>query len=78
MTGDDLKLIMSDWNLNAAQLAKVLCLHSTKLSEYLADVQRIPCSVTYSIEALQKLSAEQRVALFEQRMQRAPHQHPKS
>ena len=53
MTADDLKQILSDWELNAAQLAKVLCLHSTKLSEYLGDVKRIPCAVIYSIEALQ-------------------------
>jgi hypothetical protein len=65
---------MKQWDLNAAQLAKVLCLHSNKLSEYLGGVSRIPCAVRFSIEALQLLSPGQRSALFEKRLQRQAHQ----
>jgi len=73
MTGAELKAVMNGWQLNAAQLAKVLCLHSNKVSEYLSDVTRIPCAVLFSIEALQLLSHHQRQQLFEQRLQRQPH-----
>lgn len=73
MSYQDLENVMTEWGLNAAQLAKVLCLHSGKVSEYLADVRRIPCSVYYSIQALQLLDPEQRTVLFAQRLQRKPH-----
>jgi plasmid maintenance system antidote protein VapI len=74
MTGEDLKDVMQDWDLNAAQLAKVLCLHSNKLSEYLADAARIPCAVAFSIEAVQLLTPGQRSALIQKRLQRKAHQ----
>lgn len=74
MTGDELKGVMQEWGLNAAQLAKVLCLHSNKLSEYLADMERIPCVVAFSIEALQLLSPGERSALIQKRLQRKAHQ----
>ena len=49
MKAEELKAQMQAWNLNAAELAKVLCLHTTKVSEYLGDVQRIPCVIEFSI-----------------------------
>ena len=73
MTQLDLENVMREWGLNAAQLAKVLCLHSAKISEYLAGVRPIPCSVFYSIQALQMLEPAQRAGLIAQRLQRKPH-----
>jgi len=74
MTPEELKTVMQNWDLDAAQLAKVLCLHSNKLSEYLEGVSRIPCAVRFSIEALQLLTPGQRSALFEKRLQRRAHE----
>ncbi|RTZ73836.1 MAG: hypothetical protein DSZ02_06405, partial [Gammaproteobacteria bacterium] len=48
MTAEELKEVMNLWGLNAAQLAKVLCLHSNKVSEYLGGVSRIPCAIAFS------------------------------
>ncbi len=73
MTAEELKEVMSRWGLNAAQLAKVLCLHSNKVSEYLGDVSRIPCAIAFSIEALRLLPDAEREALFEKRLQRPTH-----
>ncbi len=73
MTAEELKEVMNQWELNAAQLAKVLCLHSNKVSEYLGGVSRIPCAIAFSIEALQLLPEAQRKALFTQRLQRPTH-----
>jgi len=73
MTAEELKEVMKQWGLNAAQLAKVLCLHSNKVSEYLGSVSRIPCAIAFSIEALQRLPAAERSALFEKRLQRPTH-----
>lgn len=73
MTAEELKQVMLRWELNAAQLAKVLCLHSNKVSEYLGEVSRIPCALAYSVEALELLPAEERRRLFEKRLQRSTH-----
>ncbi len=73
MTGEELKTILKKWQLNAAQGAKVLCLHSNKMSEYLEDISRIPCALRFSIEALELLDEDTRRVLFEQRLQRKPH-----
>jgi hypothetical protein len=78
MTGDELKKVLRDWGLNAAQGAKVLCLHSNKLSEYLEDVSRIPCAVAFHVEALNLLPAGQRERLLAQRVQRKAHEQPGS
>lgn len=75
MKGEELKSILKTWQINAAQGAKVLCLHSNKMSEYLEDISRIPCAVRFSIEALQLLDDETRTALFEKRLQRKAHDH---
>ena len=45
MTATELNQIRKHWQLNAAQLAKVLCVHTNKMSEYLSGVTRIPCSL---------------------------------
>ena len=74
MTGDELKRVFRDWGLNAAQGAKVLCLHSNKLSEYLDDVSSVPCAVEFHVEALNLLPAEQRRQLLARRIDRKPHQ----
>ena len=74
MTGEELKQVLRKWGLNAAQGAKVLCIHSNKLSEYLEDVSRIPCGVRFHVEALELLPEEQRRVLFEQRLQRKAHE----
>ncbi len=73
MTAEELDSVRRRWGLDAAQLAKVLCLHSTKVSEYLGEVARIPCAVAYSIEALELLPDAQRQALFEKRLARPTH-----
>ncbi len=73
MTEIELNQIRKGWQLNAAQLARVLCVHTNKVSEYLAGVTRIPCSLAMHIEALQLLSENTRLALFEQRLNRKVH-----
>lgn len=73
MTSDELKVVMRQWDMNAAQLAKVLCLHTNKISEYLGGVERIPCAIAFSIDALERISREQRAALFQQRLERKIH-----
>ncbi|WP_018955146.1 hypothetical protein [Thioalkalivibrio sulfidiphilus] len=75
MTGEELKQVFRDWGLNAAQGAKVLCLHSNKLSEYLEDVSRIPCAVAFHVEALNLLPEVVRQRLLAQRVQRRTHEH---
>jgi hypothetical protein len=74
MTGDELKQVFRAWGLNAAQGAKVLCLHSNKLSEYLEGVSRVPCAVRFHVEALELLSETQRRLLIERRVQRRAHE----
>ncbi len=74
MTGEELKQALNAWQLNAAQGAKLLCLHTSKMSEYLEDVTRIPCAVAFSIEALQLLDDEVRQQLIEKRLKRHAHQ----
>ena len=73
MTADELNDVMRKWQLNAAQLAKVLCVHTNKMSEYLGGVERVPCAIAFSIDALQRISQEQRTTLFQQRLERKTH-----
>jgi hypothetical protein len=73
MKADELKAQMQAWELNAAELAKVLCLHTTKISEYLADVERIPCAIEFSIDALSRLPEDERNALIQERIHRKKH-----
>ena len=73
MTAEELDAVMKNWGMNAAQCAKVLCLHTNKLSEYLGGVERIPCAIEFSIDALNRLAIEDRKRLFEQRLQRKTH-----
>ncbi|OOG24541.1 hypothetical protein B1C78_08535 [Thioalkalivibrio denitrificans] len=74
MTGEELKQVLRRWGLNAAQGAKVLCVHSNKLSEYLEDVSRIPCAVRFHVEALEQLPEDKRRVLIEQRVRRKAHE----
>lgn len=74
MTDKELHEVMKDWQLNAAQLAKILCVHSNKMSEYLAGVTRIPCALALHIDALQHVPEQQRSKLFVQRLERKAHQ----
>ncbi len=76
MDAEELKTTLKQWNLNAAHAAKVLCVHTNKLSEYLGGVARIPCSVAFHIEALNQLPEEHRGRLFQQRINRKAHQPP--
>lgn len=73
MTETELNQARNDWHLNAAQLAKVLCVHSNKISEYLSGVTRIPCSLAMHVEALQLLPGDTRAMLFERRLNRKAH-----
>jgi hypothetical protein len=73
MTSDELNKVMHEWGMNAAQLAKVLCLHSNKMSEYLGDVERIPCAIAFSVDALQRIPQDERKLLFGQRLNRETH-----
>jgi hypothetical protein len=73
MTETELNQTRKDWQLNAAQLARVLCVHTSKMSEYLAGVTRIPCALAMHIEALQLLHDEARLTLFQQRLNRNVH-----
>ena len=73
MTAEELNELRRAWDLDARQLAKVLCLHSTKVSEYLGGVEKIPCALAYHLEALGMLSEEQRQTLFEKRLARPTH-----
>ena len=73
MTAEELNAVIRQWDMNAAQCAKILCLHTNKLSEYLGGVERIPCAIEFSIDALNRLSKEDRMQLFEQRLQRKTH-----
>ena len=73
MTPDELKQAFAAWGISAAQGAKILCLHSNKLSEYLAGVERIPCALAFSVEALGLLDDEVRQALFTRRLARKAH-----
>ena len=73
MTAQELNEIMHSWQLNAAELAKILCLHTNKMSEYLGDVERIPCAIAFSIDALQRLSEQERKKVFIERLQRKTH-----
>jgi hypothetical protein len=59
---------------SAAQGAKVLCVHSNRLSEYLEDVSRIPCAVVFHVEALGLLPDAGRQRLFERRIHRKAHE----
>jgi hypothetical protein len=73
MTAEELKQAFDDWGISAAQGAKILCLHSNKLSEYLGDVARIPCAIAFSVEALNLLDEATRRDLFEKRLARKTH-----
>ena len=73
MTDTELNQVRKDWQLNAAQLARVLCVHTNKMSEYLSGVTSIPCAVAMHIEALQLLPIALRERLFEQRLKRRAH-----
>jgi hypothetical protein len=73
MTADELNDVMREWQLNAAQLAKVLCVHTNKMSEYLGGVERVPCAIAFSIDALQRIPLEKRTTLFHQRLERKTH-----
>ena len=70
MTEVELNQVRKHWQLNAAQLARILCVHTNKMSEYLSGVTRIPCSLAMHIEALQLLPDDMRATLFEQRLNR--------
>ncbi len=74
MTAEELEGVMRRWGLNAAELAKVLCVHSNRMSEYLGGVTRIPCSLAFSVEALELLDPDRRQALLERRKARRPHE----
>ena len=74
MTADELNAVMHGWEINAAQFAKVLCLHTNKLSEYLGGIERIPCAIEFSIDALKRLPDDERKALIEQRLNRKMHE----
>lgn len=73
MTEQELDQIRQRWQLNAAQFARILCVHTNKMSEYLAGVSRIPCAMAMHIEALELLPETTRATLFTQRLQRKPH-----
>jgi hypothetical protein len=73
MTPDELKQAFDAWGITAAQGAKILCLHSNRLSEYLAGVERIPCALAFSVEALGLLDDKVRQTLFTQRLARRAH-----
>jgi hypothetical protein len=73
MTDSELNQVRKDWQLDAAQLAKVLCIHTNKMSEYLSGVTRIPCALGMHIEALQLLDDDTRGGLFEKRLNRKAH-----
>jgi len=73
MTGDELKNTFDAWQISAAQGAKVLCLHTSRVSEYLGDVSTIPCSVSFHVEALDLLERTQRAKLIAKRLQRKHH-----
>ena len=74
MTADELNQVLKDWQLNAAQAAKVLCVHSNKMSEYLGDISKIPCAMAFHIDALNQLPEAQRRRMFEQRIKRKTHE----
>lgn len=76
MTAEELQDMLKQWNLNAAQAAKVLCVHTNKMSEYLGGVARVPCSVAFHVDALNQMTEEQRGKIFQQRMHRKAHQPP--
>jgi hypothetical protein len=59
--------------MTAAQGAKILCLHSNKLSEYLGGVYRIPCALVFHIEALNLLDDATREQVFKKRLERKTH-----
>jgi DNA-binding transcriptional regulator YdaS (Cro superfamily) len=73
MTDTELNQVRKNWQLNAAKLARVLCVHTNKMSEYLSGVTRIPCAVAMHIEALQLLPITLRESLLEQRLKRRAH-----
>ncbi len=73
MTGSELKNTFTEWKINATQDARVLCLHTSKVSEYLSDVSSIPCSVSFHIEALNLLERTRREERIARRRQRKPH-----
>ena len=73
MTETELDQARKHWQLNAAQLARILCVHTNKMSEYLSGVTRIPCSLAMHIEALQLLPDDTRAMLFGQRLNRKAH-----
>jgi hypothetical protein len=73
MTGNELKKVFDTWQITAGQGAKILCLHTGTLSEYLSDVTRIPCSVRFHIEALNHLDDTTRATLFKRRLARRAH-----
>ncbi|GAB4350827.1 MAG: hypothetical protein Kow006_14060 [Gammaproteobacteria bacterium] len=73
MTGVELKARFDAWGVSAAEGAKVLCLHTGKLSEYLSDVTPIPCAVAFHVEAISLLDPEVRAALIERRRRRRAH-----
>lgn len=73
MISEELKQAFDNWEINAAQGAKILCLHSNKLSEYLGGIERIPCAIEFSVEALGLLDHDVRIALFQKRLARKTH-----
>jgi hypothetical protein len=74
MTAEELNQVLTQWQLNAAQAAKVLCVHSNKLSEYLGGVTRIPCAVAFHVDALNHVPHEQREKMFARRINRKAHE----
>lgn len=74
MTPEELKQAIDHWQLNAAQAARVLCVHSNKMSEYLGGICRIPCALAFHVDALNRIETEARQQLFEQRIERQSHE----
>ncbi len=74
MTAQQLDDVIRQWGLNAAQAARVLCLHSNKMSEYLGEISRIPCAVAFHIDALNRLPKQEQQQVFVQRIERESHE----
>ncbi len=74
MTAEELEAVRRRWNLNAAELAKALCVHSNRMSEYLGGVTPIPCALAFSVEALELLPEATRARLLERRLARKAHE----
>jgi len=68
MTEIELNQPGKHWQLIDAEMARMRCVHTSRMSAYLSGVTRISCSLALHIEAVQLLSGDTRAALFEQRV----------